>query len=173
MNTDWSKLTPYTFPLRGMTQPKEICGVMKSLGIDKHIYEIRSHVTVKYGMSADRQKFYGARIYRQIGQLASWGIAKLTGPNDRTFLLTDAEFKKRYGSHIDHNDVIVTVWGFDSYPWRTMNKRKELAEAESQLITQYETMYQEKPVGNLFDESYWANKAAPISSVFASMFEIK
>ena len=39
MKTDWAKLTPYTFPLKGMTKPTEICDVMKQLGIDKYVYE--------------------------------------------------------------------------------------------------------------------------------------
>jgi len=171
MKTDWSKLTPYTFPLRGMTQPKEICEVMKQLGIDRYIYEIRSNLTIKYGMSADKEKFYGARMYRQIGHLDSWGSAKLTGANGEDFVKINNEFRNRYGADIDHNDITITVWGFDSYPWRTLNTRKELIEAESYLISQYEMIHQEKPVGNLFDESFWADKTAPISSVYNNMFE--
>ena len=169
--TDWTKLPSYTFPLRGMVQPKEICAVMKKLGIDKYIYEIRSNLTVKYGMSADKEKFYGARMYRQLGHLDSWGNAKLTGRNGEEFLDIDAEFKKRYGTNIDHNDVIVTVWSFDSYAWRTLDERKEMIEAESYLISQYEMIHQEKPVGNLFDESFWIDKTAPIASVWNNMFE--
>jgi len=171
MKTDWTKLTPYTFPLKGMTQPKEICAVVKQLGIDKYIYEIRNNITIKYGMSADNEKFYGARIYRQLGHLSSWGNYKLTGLNGIEFLDIAAEFKNRYGSNIDHKDVLITVWGFDTYPWRTISVRKELIEAESYLIRQYEMIHQEKPVGNLFDESFWENKSAPIKSVYDSMFE--
>ena len=173
MKTDWTKLTPYTFPLRGMTQPKEICAVMKSLGIDKYIYEIRNNITIKYGMSADNEKFHGARLYRQIGHLHSWGNSKLVGENGKEFLDIDTEFKNRYGSNIDHKDVLITVWGFDTYPWRTLNVRKELIEAESYLISQYEMIHQEKPVGNLFDESFWENKSAPIKAVYDSIFEEK
>ena len=171
MKTDWTKLTPYTFPCRGMTQPKEICAVMKQLGIDKYIYEIRDNVTVKYGMSADKEKFYGARLYRQLGHLDSWGSYKLTGSNGIEFVDINEAFKDRYGSYIDHNNVVITVWGFDSYPWRTINIRKELIEAESYLISQYEMIHQEKPVGNLFDESYWADKAAPLKSVWDTFIE--
>jgi len=171
MKTDWSKLTPYSFPLKGMTQPKEICAVMKQLRIDKYIYEIRSNITIKYGMSADKEKFYGARIYRQVGHLDSWGSSKLVGRNGEDFVTINNEFKIRYGNNINHNDIIVTVWGFDNYPWRTLNVRKELIEAESYLINQYEMIHQEKPVGNLFDESFWENKTAPIRSVYDSMFE--
>lgn len=171
MKTDWTKLTPYTFPLRGMIRPVEICAVMKRLGIDRYIYEIRSNITIKYGMSADKEKFYGARMYRQIGHLSSWGGNKLLGRNGEDFVTIDNEFKNRYGANINHNDIVITVWGFDSYPWRTLNKRKELIEAESYLISQYEMIHQEKPVGNLFDESFWGDKTAPISSVYNSMFE--
>lgn len=171
MKTDWTKLTPYTFPLDGMTKPKEICEVMKQLGIDRYIYEIRSNITIKYGMSADKEKFYGARMYRQIGHLDSWGSSKLAGANGSDFVKINNEFKNRYGSDINHNDIIITVWGFDSYPWRTLNKRKELIEAESYLISQYEMIHQEKPVGNLFDESFWADKTAPLVSVYNNMFE--
>ena len=171
MKTDWSKLTPYTFPLKGMKRPKEICAVMKQLGIDKYIYEIRNNHTIKYGMSADKEKFYGARIYRQVGHLNSWGSAKLRGSNGLPFLEIDAEFKNRYGANINHEDIIVTVWGFDNYPWRTINFRKELSEAESYLINQYEMVHHEKPVGNLFDESHWNNKAAPLKSAWDNNFE--
>jgi hypothetical protein len=171
MKTDWSKLTPYSFPLRGMTKPKEICAIMKTLGIDKYIYEIRCNSTVKFGMSADSEKFHGARVYRQVGHLHSWGNSKLVGENGKEFLDIDAAFKRKYGSNIDHNDIIITVWVFDNYPWRTLNVRKELIEAESYLISQYEMIHQEKPVGNLFDESFWADKAAPIKSVYDNMFE--
>ena len=170
MNTDWSKLTPCTFPLKGMTQPKEICDAMKQLSIDKYIYEIRSNITIKYGMSADKEKFYGARLYRQLGHLNSWGSSKLVGRNGEEFLDIDNEFKNRYGNYIDHKDVIITVWSFDSYPWRTLNERKELIEAESYLISQYEMIHKEKPLGNLFDESFWCNKTAPIKSVFDNLF---
>lgn len=144
---------------------------MKQLGIDKYIYEIRDNVTVKYGMSADKEKFYGARLYRQLGHLDSWSSYKLIGLNGIEFVDINEAFKDRYGSYIDHNNVVITVWGFDSYPWRTINIRKELIEAESYLISQYEMIHQEKPVGNLFDESYWADKAAPLKSVWDTFIE--
>jgi hypothetical protein len=105
-----------------------------------------------------------------VGHLASWGTAKIVGNNGKPFLDIDAEFKNRYGANIDHKDIIVTVWGFDNYPWRTINFRKELIEAESYLISQYEMVHQEKPVGNLFDESYWNNKTAPLKSVWDNIF---
>jgi hypothetical protein len=171
MKTDWAKLTPYTFPLKGMTKPTEICDVMKQLGIDKYVYELRNNHTIKYGMSADNEKLHGARIYRQVGHLASWGTAKIVGNNGKPFLDIDAAFKNRYGANINHEDIIVTVWGFDNYPWRTVNIRKELIEAESYLISQYEMVHQEKPVGNLFDESFWNNKTAPLKLVWDNIFE--
>jgi hypothetical protein len=171
MKTDWTKLTPYTFPLRGMTQPKEICAVMKQLGIDKYTYEIRDNVTVKYGMSADRSRNYGDRLYRQIAHSESWGARRNNGSSGADWRIIETDFENLYGIKIDKSHITIKIWNMSSYPFVSIDPWTEVFYAEQTLIENYNTVVGEKPIGNVNDDANYKRKGHIRQDTFGGLFE--
>ena len=113
----------------------------------------------------------GERIYRQIGHLDSFGANKLIGANGCEFLDINQKFKDKYGNDIDHNGITITIWSFDNYNFRTLDRVKEIIDAETELIETYETHYGELPIGNIDDNKLWKGKYAPIKSAYETFIE--
>lgn len=113
----------------------------------------------------------GERIYRQIGHLDSFQNNKISGPNGSEFLEINEDYKQRYYEEIDHNNILVIIWSFDQYTFRTVDTVKEILDAEAELIKNYELKYGTLPIGNVDDGSLFRRKAAPIKDVYESIFE--
>lgn len=169
---DWSLIQPLSFPLKKMTAPSDIMDVFKTLGIKKYPYEIRcKNITIKYGCSDAQTTQPGERVYRQIGHLDSWGNTKIVGPNGEEFLDYNALYKSQYGEDMDHNDIVITVWPMDNYPFVTTNSWLEVNDAETELVDAFVKFHNEKPIGNISDTKKFSPKHAPIKTVFEGMFE--
>jgi hypothetical protein len=172
MNTDWTQVKCYSFPLKGMIDPSEIMQVVKQLNIKKYTYEIRcDNITIKFGMSDAETTQLGERMYRQIGHLDSWGSSKIHGQNGDEFLDTNEIFKNLYNRSMDHNNIVIYIWDFDNYPFVTINSSMEINNAECELIESYTNTYGELPIGNIDDGNLFRKKSAPLKSVFERMFE--
>ena len=172
MSTDWTQVKCYSFPLKGMTSPAEIMQVVKQLNIKKYTYEIRcDNITIKFGMSDAETTQPGERMYRQIGHLDSWGSFKIHGPNGDEFLDTNERFKNLYNRSMDHNNIVIYIWNFDTYPFVTINSAMEINDAECELIEGYTNTYGELPIGNIDDGNLFRKKSAPLKSVFEGMFD--
>jgi len=169
--TDWSKVSHHTINCSKMKKPKEICDVMKSLKIDRYVYEIRhNNITVKYGMSDDNCPLHGERLYRQIGKLYSWGRDRLQGPNDITFEYTDNDYEQKYGSFMDHKNITITVWDFTNYPFLTLEEDTEILRAEKELIDSYKKFHNSIPLGNNYDMDFVSRKYTIRKDLFESIF---
>ena len=175
MNTrkiKWSSVTSHQFPLKGLVKPSQIIEIVKQLGIKKYTYEIRcKNITIKYGMSDALTTQEGERIYRQIGHLDSWGKEKLQGQNGAEFLDYNQEYKNRYSENMNHNDIVITIWNFDNYPFETINSASEIESAEIELIETFTKFHGEKPIGNIDDGHRFHVKTAPVKGVMENLFK--
>ena len=171
IQTQWKYVPSFQFPLKGLLNPTQIMEIVKKYGIKKYTYEIRcKNITIKYGMSDAETTQDGERIYRQIGHLDSWGGRKLIGGNGEEFLKYNQEYIKKYSENMNHNDMVITIWNFDNYPFSTINSSYEIELAEIELIETYAKLHNEKPIGNIDDGYKFHKKSAPIKSVYEVMF---
>lgn len=171
MKTDWTCTKVYNITLNGIVYPWEIIDLVKKLGINSYVYEIKhNNVTIKYGMSAAGTTQKGERVYRQIGHLNSFGQNKLVGPNGSEFLDIDEKYKNKYHHSIDHNNISITIWSFDNYNYRTIDTVKEIIDAETELIETFKNHYGELPIGNIDDNKLWRRKSAVRRDVYENLF---
>lgn len=172
MKTNWEQVKCYSFPLSGMTNPTAIMKVVKRLGIKKYTYEIRcSNITIKYGMSDASTTQAGERLYRQIGHLASWPEGKLFGQNGCEFLDIDRQYTNLYNKNMNHNDIVIFIWDFDNYPFVTINTWNEVNQAEIELIENYQSIYNEKPIGNIDDGTQFHRKSCVLKSAWENLID--
>jgi hypothetical protein len=170
--TNWNSVTPHQFPLKGLVKPSEIMDIVKQLGIKKYTYEVRcKNITIKFGMSDASTTQDGERIYRQIGHLDSWENNKLSGDNGAEFLDYNREYYNRYNENMNHNDMVITIWNFDNYPFETIDSSSEIESAEIELIETYSKLYSERPIGNVDDGKKFHKKSAPVKKVFEGLFK--
>jgi len=165
--------TPILIPCKGMKKPAEIIHVFRNLKIEKYPYAIsHSSITVKFGASAPATKDTepGERVYRQIGQLHSWGYTKITGPNGSDFRDIDKKYQDMYSEPMNHNNILITVWPMDNYPFITTDPWKEVNWGEQELIENYEKFYGSRPIGNVDNGSLMNNKSAPLKGVVEHIF---
>jgi len=126
---------------------------------------------VKYGISYnDNETYWLARLYRQLGHLASFGKYRLEGNNDITFRATEWQFEQENKMPLDHNDVTVELELFDNYRFETTNPRTELENYESLKIQTYVERYRSLPPGNIKVLNH--NRAAVSQSAFNNLFEV-
>jgi hypothetical protein len=167
METKWNKLPRHAFSCRGFIKPADICYEFKKRLIDKYVYEIKhDNITIKFGMSDDKQPMPGSRVYRQVGKLYSWKN-RLLGPNDETFEAIDDEYNRLYGHRMDHNQVSIVVWDFTHYPYQSFSPKFEIYKAEQELIEVYAKYNNgQKPFGNYYDMDAYKNKYLPHNNLF-------
>lgn len=157
------------FDCKGMTRPLAITQL--NIKTKAYFYAIycRNRL-VKYGISYnDHEIIFLARLYRQLGHLASFGESRLTGDNDITFRETEQAFFKQYGIELDHNEVTVELQLFDDYPFETTNPRTELENYESSMIQAFVQRYGHLPPGNTKVLNH--KRAAVSQSAFRNLFE--
>lgn len=172
MDIKWLKTKNYSFSCSKMVKPYDICDTMANIGSDLYVYKITyNNITIKIGKSNDQSTNFGDRLYRQIGHLYSWGRDRITGPNDITFEEVDEKFHAIYGEYIDHRNLRVDIWDFTNYPFETINKDKELKDAEREMIEAYTKFYRQLPVGNIDDMQHAKRKSAPRKAVCDNLFE--
>lgn len=169
---DQSIIPSYTIRLAAFNEAAEVSHFMKSLQIKKYVYEIVSvYGLLKVGKGGDnewlRNGTFGDRIYRQAAHIPGWanGVAgKKTSGND--FLPTINRFPS-----LHKNDVSIRVYDMSNYPVLTiLNFDKELEEFEDILISEYETRYMHRPIGNPKKTKHAANSSVVSDQVFQHLF---
>lgn len=173
MNINWEVIPTYTIDGSKLTNPSTICGILNHYKIDKYLYRVvYKGIVIKYGMSADKSRNYGERLYRQIGHSASWASEyRLRGHSGADWRVIEEDFKKLYGIDINVKDCIITVWDVTNYPFETINSREEILAMESILITNYENLVGQKPIGNINDEAWYMEKASITKETLSNLFE--
>lgn len=170
--TKWKSLPVYRMDCNGFTEPSQILHYFKLHGIKKYVYKIIGHnIPIKYGESStDNSKQYGNRVYSQIGGLESFGINKLNRSNSKMFRELAELYQIEYNKVLNHNDVTVEIWSFDNYNFVTTDHKKEMQQAESELIQTFRSTYTAMPIGNIDDGSSSFKRPAVIASVFNQCF---
>lgn len=170
---NWDVIPSFTIDCRKLTHPSEICAVFTKLNVDKYVYKIMfKGIVIKFGMSADKSRNYGDRVYRQIGHSACWSQGmRLRGNSGADWRIIEEEFLRLYGFPIDLKFVTVKVWDLTKYPFRSINSRNEVLAIEAELINNYVIAVGEKPIGNLNDEAWYLEKCYINKDTMATLFE--
>lgn len=172
INTNWSIIPTHRIDVKELLSPYDISLFMKKHKIDKYLYQIMyKGIVIKFGMSADRSRNYGERIYRQIGHLRSWGNQRLNGSSGSDWRIVEEDFENLYGIAIDKDHIRIKIWDLTNYPFTTINPRNEVLILESQLIARYVEAVGEKPIGNINDESNAFHRPAIRTSTWLKLFE--
>lgn len=154
LTTDWSIIPTYKIDVGNIVVPYDISRYMKRHKIDKYLYQIiYKGIVIKYGMSADKARDYGERVYRQIGHIRSWGQDRLTGSSGSDWRIIEEDFNNLYGMDIDRMFVKIKIWDVSKYPFQTITPRNEIFIMESELIETYVRVVGEKPIGNINDDA--------------------
>jgi hypothetical protein len=145
---------------------------MKQYDIDKYLYRIMfKGIVIKYGMSADKSKNYGERLYRQLSHAESWGSLRNCGSSGADWRVIEEEFFKLYGIKIDKNQISIKLWDVTNYPFTTIDPWKEVYYMEQSLIDSYANIVGEKPIGNLHDDINFRQKGHIPLEVYNGIFE--
>jgi hypothetical protein len=169
---NWDIIPKYTIDCSKLTTAAEISAIFESCNVDKYLYRIKyKGILIKYGMSADKSKTWGDRIYRQIGHLASWGAARLTGSSGADFRVTETDFFNLYGIELDHKHIELRIFDVTKYPFDSIKPRNQILEMESSLIQDYEKLTGSKPIGNLNDEANYYGKPYTKRELVDSLFD--
>ena len=154
IKTQWETIPTYIINVSGLRDPYEICHILKSYNTDKYLYRIKyKGIVIKYGMSADRSKSFGERVYRQLAHSASWGELRNTGSSGADFRIIEEDFFNLYGISIDKDHLEVKIWDVTNYEFLSTNPRNEIIRMENELIEKHISVTGEKPIGNINDEA--------------------
>lgn len=172
IDTNWSIIPTHKIDVKELQSPYDISLFMKKHKIDKYLYQIMyKGIVIKFGMSADKSRNYGERIYRQIGHLRSWGIQRLNGSSGSDWRIVEEDFQNMYGISIDKDYIRIKIWDLTDYPFTTINPWNEVLILESQLIARYVEAVGEKPIGNINDEANAIRRPAIQTSTWIKLFE--
>jgi hypothetical protein len=159
MKINWNIIPTHTIDVGKLSDPYEICDLLKQHKIRKYVYRIKyKGIVIKYGMSADRSRNYGDRLYRQIAHSESWGARRNNGSSGSDWRIIEDDFYKLYGSKIDKADMTIKIWNLSAYPFVSINTAKEVFYIEQNLIEAYTTAVGEKPIGNINDDTNYKRK---------------
>lgn len=170
---NWDIIPTYTLDGAKLTGPSLICHALAHFNIDKYLYRIvYKGIVIKFGMSADKSRNYGERLYRQVGHSASWPIElRLRGHSGADWRVIEEDFIRLYGIVIDIKDCKITVWDVTNYPFESINSREEILAMEAELISNYEKIVGQKPIGNINDEAWYMEKAHIKKETMSNIFE--
>lgn len=168
--TNWNDIPRYTMQIKDFKDPYDICRFMRKRKVDIYLYRIKfKGIVLKFGMSADKSKTYGERIYRQIGHDQTWDNP-LNGPCGADWLIIERDFTKRYGIPITKDHLEVEVWNLTNYEFVSFSPRDEVLRLESELISMYVSSVGEKPIGNIYDDESIFRRGMISVSLFEQYF---
>ena len=154
--------------------PDSVLSFFRDRCITKYIYCIKyKGIVLKYGMSCPKsgRTYPGERVYRQLAHCYSWGEARIRGSSGADWIYIEEDFKKLYGTDIDHKDITVVVWDFSNFEFMSYRPALEIKKIESSLIEQYTKLVGERPIGNLENEVYNKNRGFVATSHFESLYQ--
>jgi len=173
---DLDSVPQYLIDLSKIHSPYRICHILKTKNVHKYIYQvIHNGVLIKYGMSADRSRNYGERLYRQVSHMESWGDLRNTGSSGADFRIIESDYYKKYGTKMNKNLVKIKVFDMTNFPYKSTCHRDEILKIESYLIDEYTRIFGDKPIGNINDDDHMFKKTSYVSkdtvdSIFDNIF---
>lgn len=171
MNIDWTLIPKRIIDIGNLTNPYDICRLLKHWNIDWYLYRINyKGIVLKYGMSADNSKNHGDRLYRQIAHASCWNELQNHGSSGRDFRGTEESLFKAYGIQMEREFLTVTVWDVTKYPFVTINPAKEVEQIESVLIQQHIDATGHKPIGNIEHKKYLPKQPGIPAALYNRLF---
>lgn len=171
IKTNWDVIPTHIIDVSLLNDPYEICHFMKNHNIDWYLYRIKfKGIVLKFGMSADKSRNFGDRIYRQIAHAESWGKIRNTGSSGADWRIVEDDFYKQYGIKVDKQFMEIKLWDLTKYSFISTNPRNEVLRMENELIESYINIAGEKPIGNINDEAYIKTKGLVPLSVVQNLF---
>lgn len=176
MKINWQNIPIYNIDCSKLTSPRDIIIFMEQNNIFNYVYKIdvikdSKLYCAKIGMSADKSRDKGERLYRQIAHLKSWRKQRILGPSGADFVIVEELFKKRHKFNINHKNCKLTIYDMTKYSFISFNVRDEILAVEETLIYEHEKKYGNKPVGNLLDSYSNRDKAVVEKMHFNKLFE--
>jgi hypothetical protein len=173
MDINWSAIPTHNIDVGKLTDPTDICALMKQHKIRQYVYRIKyKGLVIKYGMSTDNSKAYGDRVYRQIAHAASWGTRRINGPNGADWRVVEEDFKNTYGFELDKKHLTIQIYNMTNYPFTTVNHRDEVYFVEQELIEEYRRLVGEKPIVNLHDDTLHKRRGYIKKDTFGGLFDL-
>ena len=172
MKIDWNIIPTHSINVGKLADPYDICHLLKQHKINKYVYRIMyKGIVLKYGMSADRSRNYGDRLYRQIAHSESWGARRNNGSSGADWRIIETDFENLYGFKIDKAHVTIKIWNMSNYPFVSIDPWTEVYYTEQTLIENYSTIVGEKPIGNINDDANYKRKGHIRRDTFGGLFE--
>lgn len=177
-----SQQPQYILSLKNYAEPIEVSHAIKNLKITRMIYGfIHNYVennqaatdVFKYGQGADyewQRGCWGARIYRQAGNIPGW-TNMLYGPNGKEMRVITDDYINATGRIVHKNDVTILVYDFTNFVFPTESQFKRyLEKVENYLIEDYRNTYHKNPIGNIKDEAHAKNSSSVTDAQFNTLF---
>lgn len=172
MKTNWKIIPTHQIDVAKLNDPYDICHLLKQHKVSKYVYRIKyKGIVLKYGMSADRSRNYGDRLYRQIAHAESWGPRRNNGSSGADWRIIESDFEQLYGFKLDKAHLTIKIWNMAGYPFVSIDPAKEVYHAEQELIENYLTIVGEKPIGNINDDANYKRKGHIRKDTFGGLFE--
>jgi len=172
MQINWNTIPCYTFNVSTLTSAYDICRIMNKAKINKYVYQIMwKGIVIKYGMSADKSRTYGERLYRQIGHSKSWGDQRLVCSSGSDWRIIEEDFETLYGIPLDKDNLKVKIWDASNYLFQTVVEWNEVYYMEQELIRKYQEVVGEKPIGNINDDKHIMRKGHIKKSTWGDNFD--
>ena len=174
VRTNWEIIPTYILNVADLQDPYDICHFMKKHNIDWYLYRVKyKGIVLKFGMSADRSRNFGDRVYRQIAHAESWNDLRNTGSSGADWRIIEEDFYNLYGIKIDKNHLEIKIWDLTNYPWFSTVPRNEVIRMENELIEEYTKIVGEKPIGNINDEAQIKSKGLVPIDALAKLFYLE
>ena len=172
MKIIWNSIPTHSINVGKLSDPYDICHLLKQHKVSKYVYRIMyKGIVIKYGMSADRSRNYGDRLYRQIAHSESWGARRNNGSSGADWRIIESDFEKLYGVKLDKDHITIKIWNMSNYPFVSIDPWTEVYYVEQTLIENYNTIVGEKPIGNINDDANYKRKGHIRRDTFGGLFE--
>lgn len=144
--------------IKDLSRPSDISKVIEKLRAGSYCYAFKhNRVIIKIGMSKDKSKMWGERLYRQIANLPGWPTIPVSSCG-KDIIEAVENFEQQTGTTVHKDDCTVEIWLPEETALIT----------ESNLLSQYEKLHSCLPPGNFKDTRVksWVSKKH-----FSNLFE--
>ena len=163
----------WAIDLSQLTDFLDIVGIMKQLKIVKYNYSfIYEEEVIKYGISADKSKTWGERIYRQAGHLDGWNRKLAPDSSGSDMQEISNEYFKLHGRHLNRVGMLLVVVDMSDVASPDINDPVyPCKKLERELIKEHIERTGHAPIGNKKTEDYLDNKTFVTQDLWNSLFE--
>lgn len=176
MKIEWKTVPKYIINISDLNMAYEICHRFRSWNIKHYVYMIKYHgLVIKYGHSVDEKSEPGNRLYRQIGHCEVWDndpfYKKINGDSGSEWRIIEDRFHRLYGTKMMKDRMTVEVYDFTNYKFKSIKPIDEVKYAEQFLISTYNNITGDNPIGNIQHDKNYDRKAHVAADTFHQNFD--